>query len=515
MAMEFMYAVGLIALGLPVIVLIPILLFVAKIFSGKSITDPSQPPVKGTVFHQLFYFKTLYEHQTEVARTCPTYRLLAPEESEIYTTDVRNIEHVLKTRFEKYSKGKQNGEVLTDLFGKGIFLVDGEKWRHQRKLASFEFSTRVLRDSSCQVFRKCSGKLVRAVSTAAKSHQAFDIQDLLMRCTLDSIFKVGFGVDLNCLEESNKQSTAFSIAFDELNALVYWRYVDPFWKIKRSLNIGSESLIKKDIRVIDDFVYGVIRAKREQLKSEQHSSEKEDILSRFLLESKKDPEMTDHYLKDIILNFMIAGKDTSAVTLSWFFYMLCKYPLVQEKVLQEIRDVVGVNNYEKHDVESFIARIDESVLDKMQYLHATLSETLRLYPAVPVDGRVADEDDTLPDGHKLSKGDGVFYISYAMGRMTYIWGEDAEDFKPERWMENGVFQHQSPFKFIAFHGGPRICLGKDFAYRQMKIISIALLWFFRFKLADDNKTVTYKTMLTLHIDGGLHVHAIPRITPDM
>ncbi|KAL9672128.1 hypothetical protein QQ045_028376 [Rhodiola kirilowii] len=384
MAMEFMYAVGLIVLGLPVIVSIPILLFVAKIFSGKSITDPSQPPVKGTVFHQLLYFKTLYEHQTEVARTCPTYRLLAPEESEIYTTDVRNIEHVLKTRFEKYSKGKQNGEVLTDLFGKGIFLVDGEKWRHQRKLASFEFSTRVLRDSSCQVFRKCSGKLVRAVSTAAKSHQAFDIQDLLMRCTLDSIFKVGFGVDLNCLEESNKQSTAFSIAFDELNALVYWRYVDPFWKIKRSLNIGSESLIKKDIRVIDDFVYGVIRAKREQLKSEQHSSEKEDILSRFLVESKKDPEMTDHYLKDIILNFMIAGKDTSAVTLSWFFYMLCKYPLVQEKVLQEIRDVVGVNNYEKHDVESFIARIDESVLDKMQYLHATLSETLRLYPAVPV-----------------------------------------------------------------------------------------------------------------------------------
>lgn len=88
---------------------------------------------------------------------------------------------------------------------------------------------------------------------------------------MDSIFKVGFGVDLNCLEESKEESTAFSIAFDELNALVYRRGVDPIWKIKRFLKIGSESLIQKDIIVIEDFVYGVIRAKRQQLKSQQNS----------------------------------------------------------------------------------------------------------------------------------------------------------------------------------------------------------------------------------------------------
>lgn len=173
---EFMYSVGLMLLSIPVLILISILLFIANIFFGRSITDPSYPPVKGTVFHMLLYFNTLYDHQTEVARTCHTYRLLAPGESSIYTTDVKNIEHVLKTKFEKYSKGKQHVDILTDLFGKGIFLVDGEKWRHQRKLASFEFSTRVLRDFSCKVFRKCSGNLVRAVSSAAKSHQAFDIQ---------------------------------------------------------------------------------------------------------------------------------------------------------------------------------------------------------------------------------------------------------------------------------------------------------------------------------------------------
>lgn len=67
------------------------------------------------------------------------------------------------------------------------------------------------------------------------------------------------------------------------------------------------------------------------------------------------------------------------------------------------------------------------------------------------DGRCADVDDVLPDGHRLKKGDGVYYLSYAMGRMPYIWGEDAEEFRPERWLKNGEFQPESPFKFIAFH----------------------------------------------------------------
>jgi len=67
------------------------------------------------------------------------------------------------------------------------------------------------------------------------------------------------------------------------------------------------------------------------------------------------------------------------------------------------------------------------------------------------DGRVAEAADVLPDGHKVKRGDGVFYLAYGMGRMCSIWGEDADEFRPERWLNNGVFQSQSPFKFTAFH----------------------------------------------------------------
>lgn len=109
---------------------------------------------------------------------------------------------------------------------------------------------------------------------------------------------------------------------------------------------------------------------------------KEDILSRFIIQSEKDPEnVTDCYLRDIILNFMIAGKDTSANTLTWFFYMLCKHPLIQEKILQEVQETTSVKDA---SVDEFADKLTDEALDKMQYLHAALTETLRLYPAVPV-----------------------------------------------------------------------------------------------------------------------------------
>ncbi|KAL9234403.1 hypothetical protein vseg_009280 [Gypsophila vaccaria] len=493
------------------VIFVAILALLIKIYTGKSIRKPHYPPVDGTVFHQLLYFNTLYDHQTETARKHATFRLLAPDQSELYTTDVRNIEHILKTSFEKYRKGKYNCDILRDLFGEGIFAVDGYKWRQQRKLSSFEFSNRVLSDFSCVVFRRNAAKFVRMISDLSQANAIFDIHDMLMRCTLDSIFKVGFGVDLNCLEGSSNEGVEFMKAFDDANALVYWRYVDPSWKIKRALNVGSEASLKKNIKVINAFVNGVITRKRQQLDEQHDSNVKEDILSRFLEVNRADPEQTtDQYLRDIILNFMIAGKDSTANTLSWFIYMLCQNPMIQEKIVQEVRDIVS-GPETVISVDNLVNRLTDDALSKMHYLHAALTETLRLYPGVPVDGRAAVEDDVLPDGHKVKKGDDIYYIAYAMGRMPYIWGDDAEEFRPERWLDsNGVFQPESPFKFVAFHAGPRICLGKDFAYRQMKIVSVALLQFFRFKLGDETRKVTYRTMFTLHIDGGLHVKALPR-----
>ncbi|KAF2311095.1 hypothetical protein GH714_019471 [Hevea brasiliensis] len=157
--------------------------------------------------------------------------------------------------------------------------------------------------------------------------------------------------------------------------------------------------------------------------------------------------------------------------------MLCKNPAVQEKVAKEVRE--ATEGKQITNFAEFAASVDEEALEKMNYLHAAITETLDSIQLCPW--------------------------------MKFIWGDDAEEYKPERWLnEDGMFRQRSPFKFTAFQAGPRLCLGKEFAYRQMKIFSAVLIGCFVFKLRDEKKTVNYRTMINLRIDGGLHVCALHR-----
>ncbi|KAL8554386.1 hypothetical protein ACS0TY_002536 [Phlomoides rotata] len=431
------------------VVLSIITLLLARKLLEKRGGQKKYHPIGGTVIHQLVNFDRLHDYMTDLAGKYKTYRLIGPFRSEVYTSDPANVEYMLKTNFENYAKGWYNYSILRGLLGDGIFTVDGEKWREQRKVSSHEFSTRVLRDFSSVVFRKNVVKLANIVSEAANSTKPMDIQDLFMKASLDSIFRVAFGVELDTMCGSNEEGVKFSTAFDDASAMTLWRYVDISWKIKKALNIGSEAVLKKNVRVVDEFVYKLISSKSEKMHESQDDPsiqwKKEDILSRFLEIRETDPK----YLRDIILNFIIAGKDTTAATLSWFIYALCKHPHVQEKVAEEIK--YATNSKDVLNISEFSVSVSEEALEKMHYLHAALTETLRLYPAVPVDAKECLCDDTMPDGFSVKKGDMVAYQPYAMGRMRFIWGDDALEFKPERWLdENGCFQPESPFKFTAF-----------------------------------------------------------------
>ncbi|KAL3615605.1 hypothetical protein CASFOL_041266 [Castilleja foliolosa] len=408
-------------------------------------------PIGGTIFNHLINFNNIHDYMTHLANKYKTYRILiGPFRSEVYTSDPAIVEYILKTNFDNYGKGWYTYSIINDLLGDGIFAVDGEKWREQRKLSSLEFSARALRDVSSIIFKENAVKFASIVSEAVDSSRPMDIQELFMKSTLDSIFRVAFGVDLDSMCGSNEEGARFSRAFDDASAFTSWRVVDITWKIKKALNIGFEAKLKENIKIIDEFVYKLIRNKTEQYEQSQDDrvdSKKQDILTRFLKLSNADPK----YLRDIILNFVIAGKDTTATTLSWFFYMLCKHPVVQEKAAKEINEVTGSCGPAHGDFSVFAtACLSEESLEKMNYLHAALTETLRIYPPVPVDPKMCFSDDTMPDGFQVKKGDVVCYQPYAMGRMKFIWGDDAEEYKPERWIdENGCFKPESPFKFTA------------------------------------------------------------------
>uniref|UniRef100_J3ND74 Cytochrome P450 n=1 Tax=Oryza brachyantha TaxID=4533 RepID=J3ND74_ORYBR len=136
-------------------------------------------------------------------------------------------------------------------------------------------------------------------------------------------------------------------------------------------------------------------------------------------------------------------------------------------------------------------------------LHAALCETMRLYPPVAWDSKHAAEDDVLPDGTRVGRGDRVTYFPYGMGRMESIWGPDAGEFRPRRWLalpRDGV----SPFKYPVFQGGPRTCLGKEMAFVQMKFVASAVLRRFERRPVAEGSPV-FVPLLTAHMAGGLKV----------
>ncbi|KAH7423606.1 hypothetical protein KP509_12G063600 [Ceratopteris richardii] len=347
-----------------------------------------------------------------------------------------------------------------------------------------------------------------------------------MRLTLDSICNIGFGVNLGSLS-SELPDVPFMRSFDDSNKLIIRRYVDYAWKIKRALNVGGEAKLKKCVEIVDGFIYNVINIRRMEMTASRARGEelqKEDLLSRFMSLSNEDGSpYSDKQLRDIVVNFIIAGRDTTALTLSWLFSMLCKSPTVIKNILSEAdkvlndlnrtnetgHDGITINGFYgrveskiQHDMCKYAELLNYQALNRMHYLHAAITEALRLYPAVPLESKVAVNDDIFPDGTKIKAGNFVSYSPYAMGRLECLWGDDAKEFKPERWLKDGIFQPVSPFKLTAFQAGPRICLGKDSAYLQMKMTTILLLKFFSFDMVE-NQSLEYSMMVVLYMAHGL------------
>ncbi|KAI3701097.1 hypothetical protein L2E82_45741 [Cichorium intybus] len=181
--------------------------------------------------------------------------------------------------------GKYTHDLLEDLLGDGIFTVDGDKWREQRKVSSHEFSTKVLRDFSSVIFRKNTIKLGNILSEAANSNQIIDINDLFLKATMDSIFKVAIGIDVDNMSASSEEGGRFIRAFDDANRMIVRRFVDISWKIKKHLNIGSEAELKKNMKVINEFLYNLIQTKFEEMhNTKDESSIDEEEIDLLVLE---------------------------------------------------------------------------------------------------------------------------------------------------------------------------------------------------------------------------------------
>eukprot|EP01012_Entosiphon_sulcatum_P014176 TRINITY_DN19264_c0_g1_i1.p1 TRINITY_DN19264_c0_g1~~TRINITY_DN19264_c0_g1_i1.p1 ORF type:complete len:488 (+),score=103.69 TRINITY_DN19264_c0_g1_i1:26-1489(+) len=411
------------------------------------------------------------------------------------TVDPRNTEWILKTNFANYGLGEGRKQIFDDFLGDGIFNADGHLWQVQRKTASHEFSASRFRNFMMVVFVEHAELLASAIEKRARKGLKFDMQELVSRYTLDSIGKIAFGVDLGNLKHEGAEETEFSRLFTAITHHVSMRFMDPFWRLKRRLRVGGEAQFRKNITQLDDFSYGIIRQRRTLAREDLE--QQENLLSRFMVLQDADGlPVTDKFLRDIVYSFLLAGRDTTANCLTWLFYVLATNPKVDEKLRHHIEESLPSGKQPTYDV-----------VRHMHYLHAVVSETLRLYPSVPEDPKMALKDDVLPSGHKVKAGYWVSFVPYSMGRMEELWGPDAGEVNPDRWIQvDGTCRKESPFKFTAFQGGPRQCLGMDMAYLEVKVAAITLLRRFRFTLVPGHKVI-YDMNLTLPAKYGLHLTA--------
>ncbi|XP_059445884.1 cytochrome P450 86B1-like [Corylus avellana] len=422
----------------------------------------------------------------------------------IVTADPSNIEYMLKTNFKNFPKGKYYTERFHDLLGNGIFNADNELWKEQRRIAISEMhSTRFVEHSFQAMQNLVHHKLLNLFNKVVEesNDHSFDLQDVLLRFTFDNICIAAFGVDPGCLALDLPQ-VPFAKAFEEATELTLFRFLLPpfVWKPMRHFGVGYEKRLKEAIKSVHDFAENTVTLRKNDLIKFGSLNDHCDLLSRLIEDSEKGKKnhFSDEFLRDFCISFILAGRDTSSVALAWFFWLVHKNPEAESRILSEINGILGCRKCKN----IVVFTVEE--LKNMVYLEAALSESLRLYPSVPTDLKEVVEDDVFPDGNMVKRGARVHYCIYSMARMESIWGKDCLEFKPERWIKDGKFVSENPFKYSVFNAGPRLCLGKKFAYMQMKMVAASILLRYEVQVVEGHQ-VDPKFTTTLYMKHGLLV----------
>ncbi|PKA66839.1 Cytochrome P450 94A1 [Apostasia shenzhenica] len=440
-------------------------------------------------------FPNLGDWYAHLLRSSPRRTIRVHVLGSAVTADPANVKHILQARFDVYPKGAAFSAVLGDLLGRGIFNADGEDWRFQRKLATLELSSPSLRAFASLSLSSILRRRLLPFLRRLPADNLIDLQNVFRRFAFDAICAVSFGIDRI---ESLPATTALAAAFDAATSLSASRAASPVpivWRIKRLLNVGSERRLRHSLRLVDLLADHLISDRRRLLATSSSDAIHHDLLSRFMA-SVDD----DRYLRDIVVSLLLAGRDTVAAALTGIFLLLPRHPAVTAAIRREV-DFYFPGTGE--DSGEIVAGAEE--LREMHYVHAVVHEGMRLFPPVQFDSKFCAADDVLPDGTFVRKGTRVIYHAYAMGRMEAEWGPDAAEFRPERWLRDGVFSPESPFKYPVFQGGQRMCVGKEMALMEIKAVVVAIVGEFDVELAGGVKTPVFMPGLTATLRDGLPV----------
>ncbi|CAF2272351.1 unnamed protein product [Brassica napus] len=459
-------------------------------------------PVLGMLPGLLVEFHRIYEFSVEILRSSNlTFTFKGPWYSGmdmLFTVDQANIHHIVSSNLSNYTKGPDFKEVF-DVLGDGILTADSELWKNLRKASKVMFSH--------QGFRRL----------LMKEGAVVDLQDVFVRFTFDTTLVMVTGsADPRSLCVEMPEADEFAKALNDVGEGVMYRHVKPrfLWKLQRWVGFGQEKKLSKADAILTRMCARFIYSKREEIISREHAhtanDEAADLLtSHMKLDATKYDLLNPSdgkFLRDTMLSFILAGRDATASALTWFFWLLSENPEVVTKIRQELNtNLIKIYGQARPSSDYSI-----ECLNKLVYLRGALYESMRLYPPVPFERMTPVRPDVLPSGHKVDASMKILIFLYALGRMEAVWGEDALEFKPGRWVsETGEFREEPSYKFFAFFGGPRSCLGKLLAMTLMKTVVVEILQNYDFQLVK-GQTIEPATGPILRMKHGLRVKLTKR-----
>lgn len=322
---------------------------------------------------------------------------------------------------------------------------------------------------------------------------AVDIQSIFFRLTLDSATEFLFGrscdSQIAAMQKNAEQTSndTFLYGFDRC----MW-YLAERLRFERLYWLIYNREFRKCINIVhafvDRYVYSALKEAQHQQQEGIENDTSQYIFLKSLTDTTKDPVK----LRDESLNVLLAGRDTTASLLSWTILLLARQPQMFARLRADILERFGTYRQPRD--------INFTSLKSCQYLQHFLNETLRLYPVVPFNRRCAMTDTTLPrgggkDGDSpiyVPKGRTVMYSTFVLHRRKDIWGEDADIFDPDRWVGRKV-----TWEYIPFNGGPRTCIGQQFALMRASYVVVRLLQ--RFNKIEDvysEREIRYGVSLT-------------------
>jgi cytochrome P450 len=317
------------------------------------------------------------------------------------------------------------------------------------------------------------------------------------RVTLDIIGVAGIGHDFNAIQNPDSElNTCYRTVFSPSGGariLQFASLILPGWFL-RGIPLKQNRMLQAARTLIRRTCFDLVREKREKLANGKSTGK--DILSVAM----ESGGFSDEDMVNQLMTFLAAGHETTASAMMWAIYLLCRHPEIQTRLREDVR--AGLPSIT--DPKSTVTAAE---VDNISYLHAVCNEVFRFTPPVSLTMRTTANDSTILN-QPIPKGTTIILSPQAVNLNPQLWGEDAAQFNPERWMGSGRANSggaESNYALLTFLHGPRSCIGKDFAKAEFAVLLAAWIGRFEMEFEDKNYELVIGGGITSKPKGGLRV----------